>query len=64
MALLESSWSIEKLMVNKLGILRTDPSTIKLDSCGPWSNDFGLLTFPFEVNPFVNFVHDLNLYMI
>ena len=45
MALLESSWSIEKLMVNKLGILRTDPSTIKLDSCGPWSNDVGLLTF-------------------
>jgi hypothetical protein len=44
-ALLESSWYIEKLMVNKLGILQTDPSIIKLDSCGPWSNDVGLLTF-------------------
>ena len=28
-----------------LGFLRIDPSTIKFDSCGPWSNDVGLLTF-------------------
>ena len=58
MALLESSWSIEKLMVKKLGILRTNPSTMKLDSCGPWSNDVGLLTF------LVKWIHLSILYMI
>jgi hypothetical protein len=47
MALLESSWSIEKFddEQTELGFLRIDPSTIKFDSCGPWSNDVGLLTF-------------------
>jgi hypothetical protein len=32
-------------MMNKLGFLRIGPSTVKLDSCGPRSNDVGLLTF-------------------
>ena len=47
MALLESSWSIEKSDNEQtgLGFLRIDLSTIKFDSCGPWSNDVGLLTF-------------------
>ena len=47
MALLESSWSIEKFDDEQtgLGILQFDPSTVKLDSCGPWSNDVRLLTF-------------------
>jgi type IV secretory pathway VirB3-like protein len=31
-------------MMNKLGFLRIDPSTIRLDSCGSLSNDLGLLT--------------------
>jgi hypothetical protein len=31
-------------MMNKLGFLGIDPSTIGLESCGPWSNDLGLLT--------------------
>jgi hypothetical protein len=63
MALLESSWSIEKSDDEQtgLGFLRIDPSTIKFDSCGPWSNDVGAFDFSCEVNPFVNFVHDLNL---
>ena len=30
--------------MNKLGCLRINPSTIGLDSCGPRSNDLGLLT--------------------
>jgi hypothetical protein len=47
MALLESSWSIEKSDDEQTGLsfLRIDPSTVKLDSCRPWSNDVGLLTF-------------------
>jgi hypothetical protein len=32
-------------MMNKLGFLQVEPSTIGLDSYGPWINDFGLLTF-------------------
>ena len=40
-------WSLlgplRNLMMNKLGFLRIDPSTIGLDSCGPLSNDLGLL---------------------
>ena len=49
--LLSSSWlcwcllgPLRNLMMNKLGFLRLDPSTIGLDSCGPLSNDLGLLT--------------------
>ena len=47
MALLESSWSIEKSDDEQIGLgfLRIDPLTVKLDSCGPWSNDVRLLTF-------------------
>ena len=47
MTLLESSWCIEKSDDEQtgLGFLRIDPSTVKLDSCGPWSNDVVLLTF-------------------
>jgi hypothetical protein len=47
MALLESSWSIEKSDDEKTGVsfLRIDPLTVKLDSCGHWRNDVGLLTF-------------------
>jgi hypothetical protein len=47
MALLESSWPIKKSddEQTRLGFLQIDPSTVKLDSCGPWSNDVGLLTF-------------------
>jgi hypothetical protein len=41
-------WSLlgplRNLMMNKLGFLRIDPSTIGLDSCGPLSNDLVLLT--------------------
>ena len=46
MALLESSWSIEKSddEQTRLGFHWIDPSTIGLDSCGPLSNDLGLLT--------------------
>ena len=40
-------WSLlgplRNLMMNKLGFLRIDPLTIGLDSCGPLSNDLGLL---------------------
>ena len=35
---------LRNLMMNKLGFLQIDPSTIGLESCGPWSNDLGLLT--------------------
>jgi hypothetical protein len=47
MALLESSWSIEKFDDEQTGLsfLQIDPSTVKLDSCRPWSNDVGILTF-------------------
>ena len=47
MALLESSWSIKKFDDEQtgLGFLQIDHSTVKLDSCGPWSNGVGLLTF-------------------
>jgi hypothetical protein len=48
---LSSSWlcwcllgPLRNLMMNKLGFLRLDPSTIGLDSCGPLSNDLGFLT--------------------
>ena len=60
MALLESSWSIEKFDDEQtgLGILQFDPSTVKLDSCGPWSNDVRLLTF------LVKWIHLSILYMI
>ena len=41
-------WSLlgplRNLMMNKLGFLWIDPSTIGLDSYGPWSNNLGLLT--------------------
>jgi hypothetical protein len=36
--------SLRNLMMNKPGFLRIDPSTIGLDSFGPWSNNLGLLT--------------------
>ena len=40
-------WSLlgplRNLGMNKLGFLQIDPSTVKLDSCCPWSNDLGLL---------------------
>jgi hypothetical protein len=47
MALLESSWSNEKSddEQTRLSFLQIDPLTVKLDSCGPWSNDVGLFTF-------------------
>ena len=47
MALLESSWSIEKFDDEQTGLsfLQIDPSTVKLYSCRPWSNDIGILTF-------------------
>ena len=51
-------WSLlgplRNLMMNKLGFLWIDPSTIGLDSCGPWSNDLGLLT-AFWNKPFCQF---------
>jgi hypothetical protein len=49
--LLSSPWHcwsllgpLRNLIMNKLGFLQVDPSTIGLNSCGPWSNDLGLLT--------------------
>ena len=42
-------WSLlgplRNLMMNKLGFLQVEPSTIGLDSCGSWSNNLGLSTF-------------------
>jgi hypothetical protein len=66
---LSSSWlcwnllsPLRNLMMIKLGFLQIDPSTIRLDSCGPLSNDLGLLTVFVKQVFFVNFEHNLTAY--